>query len=85
MLKNVFRAMNLISYDQIQQVAVDCISEYEADRSEIRKTCLDEIENLNPLQDGEKIQRLLIQMNRDITALYEKETVLRDFLNKVNL
>ena len=49
----------------------------------LSKVSLDEMDKLSPTKDGEKIQKILLQMNRDLTTLYEKETVLRELLTKV--
>jgi hypothetical protein len=83
MIKFILRFFGLVPYDRLEMAVSEIVSEFELKRNEIRKVSLDEMDKLSPTKDGEKIQKILLQMNRDLTTLYEKETVLRELLTKV--
>ena len=59
------------------------VQDEEFERNEKRKITLNEIENLDVKNDAEKIQKILINMNRDLTASYEKEKILLQFINLI--
>lgn len=83
MIKFILRFLGLVPYDRLEMAVSEIVSEFELKKNDIRRTSLDEMDKLNPTKDGEKIQKLLLQMNRDIAVLYEKELVLRELLTKV--
>lgn len=83
MIKFILRFLGLVPYDRLEMAVSEIVSEFELKKNEIRRTSLDEMDKLNPTKDGEKVQKLLLQMNRDIAVLYEKELVLRELLTKV--
>lgn len=82
-MKFIQKLTGLVTYAQLEESLNEIIVELEHTRNDLRRICFDEMDKLNPTKDGEKIQRLLIQMNRDITASYEKEKVLRDYISQV--
>lgn len=83
MVNYILRLVGLVPYTRIEDSIDDIISEFEIKRAELRKASLDEIETLNPTKDGEKIQKILMEMNRGMNSMYEKEIVLRELLTKV--
>jgi tetrahydromethanopterin S-methyltransferase subunit G len=83
MIKFILRFLGLVPYDRLEMSVSEIVSEFELKKNEIRRISLDEMDKLTPTKDGEKIQKLLLQMNRDIAILYEKELVLRELLTKV--
>lgn len=83
MINYVLNLVGLVPYTRIEDSIDDIISEFEIKRSELRKASLDEIETLNPTKDGEKIQKILMEMNAGMNSMYEKEIVLRELLTKV--
>lgn len=80
-MKALERFFGVVSYSRINDALSRIASELENSRNDIRKTTLTEMDELNPTKDGEKIQQKLLQMNRELTLSYEKERVLRDFIN----
>lgn len=82
-MKFIQKLLGVATYSQLEESLNEIIVDLEHSRNELRKVCFDEMDKLNPTKDGEKIQRLLIQMNRDITASYEKEKVLREYIAQV--
>jgi hypothetical protein len=83
MTRYILKLLGLIPYDRLEDTADFIIAEFETKRNEIRRISLEDMDKLNPAKDGEKIQKILLQMNRDMTSLYEKETILLEFLNKI--
>lgn len=83
MINYVLNLVGLVPYTRIEDSIDDIISEFEIKRAELRKASLDEIETLNPTKDGEKIQKILMEMNAGMNSMYEKEIVLRELLTKV--
>lgn len=82
-MKFIQKIIGITTHTNLDESLTEIVAELEHARNELRKVCFDEMEKLNPTKDGEKIQRLLIQMNRDITASYEKEKVLREYVAQV--
>jgi hypothetical protein len=83
MINYILKLIGLVPYNRLEETADFIIAEFETKRNEIRRLSLDDMDKCNPAKDGEKIQKILLQMNRDMTSLYEKETILREFLTKV--
>lgn len=82
-MKFLQKLTGVVMYSQLDESLDEIIASLEHSRNEIRRLCFDEMDKLNPTKDGEKIQRLLLQMNRDITSTYEKEKVLREYIASV--
>jgi len=82
-MKAFYRLLGSVSYDQVNEAMAKIIQEEEFERNDKRKKALEEIESLDVKLDAEKIQKILINMNRDITASYEKEKSLLEFINLI--
>jgi hypothetical protein len=81
-LKPLERFFAVVSFDRINNTLTEIVAEEEDNRNKIRKDILTEMDKLSPTKDGEKIQELLINMNRQLTFSYEKEIYLREFIDK---
>lgn len=82
-MKFLQKLIGVVTYSEIEYRFDELVAEFEHKRNKLRKEAFDEIEKLNPTKDGEKLQKLFIQMNRDITTSYEQETTLREFVSKL--
>jgi len=82
-MKFIERMLGVITYAKIESALVEVIADNESQRNSIRKEALESMDKLNPTKDGTAIQQLLLQMNRDLTASYERETTLRKFVAAV--
>jgi hypothetical protein len=82
-MKAFYRILGSVSYDRINEAMAKIVQDEEFERNEKRKITLNEIENLDVKNDAEKIQKILINMNRDLTASYEKEKILLQFINLI--
>lgn len=81
MKEAIQRFFAVVSYEQMRDNFANVASELEEQRNLIRKKALDEMDKLNARTDGEKIQELMMQMNRDLAMTYEKEMTLREFID----
>lgn len=77
------RFFSVVGRDRIDSELSLIIAELEAKRNDARKKSLAEIDRLNVKVEGEKAAEILLQMNRDLTLSYEKETFLRDFIDRI--
>jgi hypothetical protein len=82
-MKAFYRLLGSVSYDKINEAIAKIVQDEEIERNEKRKIALNEIESLDFKYDAEKIQKILINMNRDLTASYEKEKSLLEFVNLI--
>lgn len=82
-MKGFYRLLGSVSYEQINDVVAKIVQDEEFERNEKRKIALIEIEKLDVKEDAEKIQKILINMNRDLTTSYEKEKFLLQFVNQI--
>lgn len=82
-MKFIRKIVGVITTTEIEDSLNEIVAELEHSRNTIRKETFEEMDKLNPVKDGEKIQRLLLQMNKDLTLSYEKEKVLREFISKL--
>ena len=82
-MKGFYRLLGSVSYEQINDVVAKIVQDEEFERNEKRKIALIEIEKLDVKEDAEKIQKILINMNRDLTTSYEKENFLLQFVNQI--
>jgi hypothetical protein len=82
-MKSIYRLLKIVSYESMNEVLAKIIQEEEVRRNNIRKDSLDEIDKTDVVKDAEKIQRIMINMNRDLTTSYEKEKLLLEFINLV--
>lgn len=80
-MKSFNQIFNLVSIDEINVTFDKMIMEHENERNEIRKNVLKQIESLDVKTEGETIQKLLLDMNKDLTSSYEKEIFLRSFID----
>jgi len=82
MKEALHRFFAVVSYGNMRWTFASIASDLQDDRNTIRKKALQEIDKLNPKTDGENIHAIMLQMNSEISLTYEKETVLRDFIDK---
>lgn len=82
-MKFIERILGIITYSKMDSALNEIIAENENQRNSIRKEALESMDKLNPTKDGAAIQQLLLQMNRDLAASYERETTLRKFVDAV--
>lgn len=79
----ILKLLGLVSQASMTDRVDELVGEYEQARNKVRKETFDEMDKLNPTKEGEKIQQLMLRMNRDITLYYEKETAIREFIAKL--
>lgn len=77
------RFFAVASHDRIARESAVIIADLEETRNDIRKKSLSEIDKLNPKEEGEKVAEILLRMNREISMAYEKEAVLREFIDRL--
>lgn len=82
-MKALYRILGSVSIEQINEAVAKIVQDEEFERNEKRKIALIEIEKLDVKEDAEKIQKILINMNRDLTTSYEKEKFLLQFVNYI--
>lgn len=82
-MKALYRILGSVSIEQINDAVAKIVQDEEFERNEKRKIALNEIEKLDVKEDAEKIQKILINMNRDLTTSYEKEKFLLQFVNLI--
>lgn len=80
-MKFIYRTLGAVSYDHLNDVLAKLVQDLEIDRNNKRKIALDSIEQLDIKVDAEKIQKTLIELNRDLTNSYEKEKFVLEFIN----
>jgi hypothetical protein len=82
-MKALQRFFGVVSNDRIDSALAAMVAEMENDRNDIRKKALETVDKLDVTKEGDKVASILLQMNRDLTSLYERETTLREFINKL--
>ena len=82
-MKALQRFFGVVSNDRIDSALAIMVAEMENDRNDIRKKALETVDKLDVTKEGDKVASILLQMNRDLTSLYERETILREFINKL--
>ncbi len=82
-MKSIYRFLKIASYESMNEVLAKIIQDEEIKRNKLRKESLDEIEKTDVIKDAEKIQKIMINMSRDLTTSYEKEKMLLEFINMV--
>ncbi len=82
-MKSIYRFLKIASYESMNEVLAKIIQDEEIKRNNLRKDSLDEIEKIDVVKDAEKMQRIMINLNRDLTTSYEKEKMLLEFINMV--
>jgi len=80
-MKSIYRFLKIVSYEYMNEILAKIVQEEVEKRNKIRKDSLDDIEKIDVVKDAEKIQRIMINMNRDLTTSYEKEKLLLEFIN----
>lgn len=80
-MKSLYRMLGAVSHETINEALAKIVQDLEITRNKKRREVLETIEKLNVKDDAEKIQYLLIELNRDLTSSYEKEKCLLEFLN----
>jgi len=82
-MKALQRFFGVVSNDRIDSALAIMVAEMENDRNDTRKKALETVDKLDVTKEGDKVASILLQMNRDLTSLYERETILREFINKL--
>jgi hypothetical protein len=82
-MKYFYRLIGASSYEQMNECLAKLVQEEEISRNEKRKVTLEQIEKLDVRNDADKIQSLLINLNRDLTTSYEKEKFVLEFVNSL--
>ena len=82
-MKALQRFFGVVSNDRIDSALAVMVAEMENDRNDTRKKALETVDKLDVTKEGDKVASILLQMNRDLTSLYERETILREFINKL--
>ena len=82
-MKALQRFFGVVSNDRIDSALAVMVAEMENDRNDIRKKALESVDKLDVTKEGDRVASILLQMNRDLTSLYERETILREFINKL--
>jgi len=82
-MKALQRFFGVVSNDRIDSALAIMVAEMENDRNDIRKKALEAVDKCDVTKEGDRVASILLQMNRDLTSLYEKETILREFINKL--
>ena len=82
-MKPFERFFGVVSNDRINSALSQIVAEMENDRNDTRKKALAEVDKCNVKTEGEQVASILLQMNRDLTSSFEKETILREFINKI--
>lgn len=72
-MKSIYRFLKIASYESMNEVLAKIIQDEEIKRNKLRKESLDEIEKTDVIKDAEKIQKIMINMSRDLTTSYEKK------------
>ena len=80
-MKSIYRFFKVSSYETMNEVLAKIIQELEQERNKLRKNCLEEMENNVLSNQAEKVQKTMVNMNRDLTVSYEKEKILLEFIN----
>jgi len=82
-MKALQRFFGVVSNDRIDSALATMVAEMENDRNDTRKKALEAVDKLDVTKEGDRVASVLLQMNRDLTSLYERETILREFINKL--
>jgi len=82
-MKALQRFFGVVSNDRIDSALAVMVAEMENGRNDTRKKALETVDKLDVTKEGDKVASILLQMNRDLTSLYERETILREFINKL--
>jgi len=82
-MKALQRFFGVVSNDRIDSALAAMVAEMENDRNDTRKKALEAVDKLDVTKEGDRVASILLQMNRDLTSLYERETTLREFINKL--
>jgi hypothetical protein len=82
-MKALQRFFGVVSNDRIDSALATMVAEMENDRNDIRKKALEAVDKCDVTKEGDRVASILLQMNRDLTSLYERETTLREFINKL--
>ena len=82
-MKPIQRFFGVVSIDRLDDVLGQIVAVMETDRNDIRKKALLEVDKCDVKSEGEKVATILLQMNRDLTSSFERETILREFVSKL--
>ena len=77
----IYRFLGITSFENMNEALAKLVQELEVQRNKIRKDSLDLIESLELDKDPQKVKKIMIDMNRDLTTSYEKERFLLEFIN----
>lgn len=82
-MKPIQRFFGVVSIDRLDDVLGQIVASMETDRNDIRKKALAEVDKCDVKTEGDRVAAILLQMNRDLTSLFEKEVILREFVSKL--
>lgn len=82
-MKPIQRFFGVVSIDRLDDVLGQIVASMETDRNDIRKKALAEVDKCDVKTEGDRVAAILLQMNRDLTSLFERETILREFVSKL--
>lgn len=82
-MKYFYRLIGASSYEHMNECLAKLVQEQEILRNEKRRKTLEDIEKLDVKNDADKVQSLLIGLNRDLTTSYEKEKFVLEFINSL--
>ena len=82
-MKPIQRFFGVVSIDRLDDVLGQIVASMETDRNDIRKKALAEVDKCDVKTEGDRVAAILLQMNRDLTSLFEKEVTLREFVSKL--
>lgn len=77
----IYRFLGITSFEKMNEVLAKLIQDLEIQRNNIRKESLEKIENSDSEKDPQKVKKIMIDLNRDLTTSYEKEKFLLEFIN----
>jgi|688.fasta_scaffold23727_22 hypothetical protein len=80
---NLIKLLNIVTYQKLESVLNELLAEQETIRNSIRKRVTEELSLLDATKDGLKIQKELLEMNKDLSMSYEKESFIRKYIDKL--
>ena len=81
-MKFILRLLGFIPVSEIDDLVESMIQENENKKNDLRKEALSQIENYDIRNDADKIQQILAVTNKNIYITQERESVLKEFVEK---
>lgn len=82
-MKALYRFLAIVSYEHINEMLVKYIQENEEIRNNKRKEALEKVNQINVKDKTDECVKILTELNDEINHSYEKENLLRDFVNNL--